>query len=702
MERGTTGRGAFGAAAEEGAQTEHLFRSLLSSVGEGIVVWDTDLRFRIWNPFMEDLTGYFAAEVLGRKLPELFPTMHRAASIVRRALSGQIVRSPDLRYQHRTGGNGGWISGVCSPHVGPDGAIVGAIATVSEVTARRRGEAALRRSEARYRRLFEESRDAILVTTPDGRVLDANAAAVELLGRSRRELLAAGTLELWADGADRVRLMTDLDRSGSIREREVVLRRSDGQVVTCLLSSIGLRDAAGEIVSYQSILHDVTLRKAAEEQLLHAGLHDALTALPNRALFLDRADHLVKRAARRPSESFALLFLDVDRFRYVNESLGHPTGDQLLMAVARRIESCLRQEDTVARFGGDEFAVLLESIGDPADAVRVAERIQDELARPIVMGEQEVFATASIGIVPWAPGYARAEEMLRDADTAMNRAKVGGRARHEIFAEEMHADVVARLRLETQLRHAVERGQMVLHYQPIVGLESGQLAGFEALVRWAHPARGLLAPAEFIGLAEETGLIVPIGSWVLREACSQLRRWQDDAPEAGDLTMNVNLSARQFLQPDLIEDMDVVLAETSVDPRSLAVEITESVFLENAEASGRVLRQLRDRGVRVCIDDFGTGYSSLGYLRRFPVDSLKIDRSFVSGLDAEGGNPKLVRAIISLAQSLELTAIAEGVETAAQRRIVREMGARLGQGHLFASALDARHATELLARPTAW
>ena len=684
-------------------EAEHMLRGVLASVGEGIVVYDAQLRVQVWNPFMEDLTGARAAEVLGRPAKQVFPLPRHGGvlRLLRRALDGEVVRSPDLRFEV-TGGRAGWISGLYGPQVGVEGQVLGVVAVISDVSTRRHTERALRRSEARYRRLFQESRDAIYMTTRDGRFLDMNDAAVDLFGYSRAELMSMNARDLYADPADRLRFQEEVARRGALRDWEVGLRRKDGSVRVCLLTSTEQRDRQGEPLNYQGIIHDVTERKAAEQQLLHDALHDRLTGLPNRALLLDRADHLLRRAARRPSELFGVLLLDVDRFKYVNDSLGHVAGDELLLALARRVEGCVRREDTVARLGGDEFAVLLDSVAEVVEATHVAERIQTALSLPFVLGDHELYATASIGIALSAPGYARAEEMLRDADTAMNRAKLAGRARHELFEAEMHADVVARLRLETQLRRALERDELLLYYQPIVHLDTGKLAGFEALIRWRHPERGLLRPIEFIDMAEETGLIIPIGWWVLRQACTQLRQWLDRIPGTERLTMNINLSARQFRQPDLVPRIDAVLLEAGVTPRAVELEITESAFLESAEVATVAVNELRKRGVRVCIDDFGTGYSSLGYLRRLTVDTVKIDRSFVSGLGSEGGNPELVHAIVALAQSLELGAIAEGVETVAQRQMVWELGAQMAQGHLFAMPVDAEEATRMLETGIGW
>jgi diguanylate cyclase (GGDEF)-like protein len=432
----------------------------------------------------------------------------------------------------------------------------------------------------------------------------------------------------------------------------------------------------------------------SREHFRHAAFHDALTGLPNRALLLDHLKRAIERTRRRPEHLFAVLFIDLDRFKNINDSLGHGTGDHLLVALARRLEGCLRPTDTVARLGGDEFAILLDELEDARAAIAVAERIQGELAQPFNLDGHEVYTSASIGITLSETGYDRPEHVLRDADTAMYRAKEKGKARHELFDQVMHARAVALLKLENDLRRAVERGEFHVYYQPIYALDTRRITGFEALVRWLHPERGLVPPDEFIPLAEETGLITEIGRWVLAEACRQLHRWQTLAPRP--LTMSVNLSSRQFSQPHLIDQIEQTLAETGIAPRCLQLEITESVVMENAEAAATMLRQLRALGVQLSIDDFGTGYSSLSYLHRFPLSVLKIDRSFVSRMGAGDENAEIVRTVITLANNLDMLVVAEGVQTEAQFTQLRELNCNYGQGYLFSPPVDAECAAALL------
>ncbi|HEV2762710.1 MAG TPA: EAL domain-containing protein, partial [Pyrinomonadaceae bacterium] len=442
------------------------------------------------------------------------------------------------------------------------------------------------------------------------------------------------------------------------------------------------------VAANEELTREVAERKQIEEQLLHNAFHDGLTGLANRALFMDHLQLALGRARRHESYRFAVLFLDLDRFKVINDSLGHMAGDQLLVEIARRLEAVMRPGDTVSRLGGDEFAVLLDDLGGAGEAEEVAGRLQRELSASCDLGGHEVFTTVSTGIVLSSADYHRPEELLRDADTAMYRAKKLGKARHEVFEQAMHARAMNLLGLERDLRWAVERRELFLQYQPIVSLDTGALRGFEALVRWQHPERGLIPPAEFIPIAEETGLIIPIGRWVLGEACRQMSRWQQLSPAGGPLPMNVNLSGKQFTQPDLIDQIREVLRETGLDPRSLKLEITESVVMENIETATRTLEQLRALGVELGIDDFGTGYSSLSYLQRFPVGTLKIDRSFISRITESDGTAEIVRTIMKLAQTLGMDVVAEGVETEQQRARLRALECESGQGYYFSRPMD--------------
>ena len=432
------------------------------------------------------------------------------------------------------------------------------------------------------------------------------------------------------------------------------------------------------------------------EQLTRQAFRDALTGLPNRALFMDRLTHGLTRARRR-HEHVAVLFLDLDRFKVINDTLGHTVGDQLLVEVSNRLGSSLRPGDTVARLGGDEFGLLLEDVADAETAELVALRIEAELAKPLIFEGREVFVTASIGIALSSERLGTPEEVLRDADLAMYHAKAKGKARHEIFDGTMSAPALDRMDLEMDLRSAITNRDFRLHYQPILRLETGRIVEVEALIRWQHEKRGLLQPDAFIGLTEETGLIVPIGQWVLTEACRQARAWQIEFPRTPALGMSVNLSAKQFQNPKLVEEITDALTMSGLDPACLKLEITESVVMQDVPATLAKLHELKDLGIRLAIDDFGTGYSSLGYLKRFPVDTLKIDRSFVKGLSHEGGDSAIVRAVVTVAKSLNMDVTAEGIETDQQRLELKALGCEFGQGFLFGRPLTPEHLKPLLA-----
>jgi len=432
------------------------------------------------------------------------------------------------------------------------------------------------------------------------------------------------------------------------------------------------------------------------EQLTRQAFRDPLTNLPNRALFMDRLTHGLTRAQRR-HEHLAVLFLDLDRFKVVNDTLGHTVGDQLLVEVSRRLTSALRPGDTVARLGGDEFGILLEDVADAETAETVALRVEESMGKPYHFEGREVFVTASIGIALSSAKLGLPEEILRDADLAMYHAKAKGKARHEVFDGSMSAPALDRMDLEMDLRSAISRHEFRLHYQPILRLDTGKITEVEALIRWQHEKRGLLQPDEFIGLIEETGLIVPIGQWVLSEACRQARVWQIEYPTTPPLVMSVNLSAKQFQNPKLVEEITQALDESGLAASCLKLEITESTVMQDAPVTLTRLNELKELGVRLAIDDFGTGYSSLGYLKRFPVDTLKIDRSFVKGLSPDGGDSAIVRAVVTVAKSLNMDVTAEGVETEGQLAELRALGCDRWQGFLFARPVSPERVAPLLA-----
>ncbi len=446
----------------------------------------------------------------------------------------------------------------------------------------------------------------------------------------------------------------------------------------------------------EKLLQEVTARKAAEEQLQHDALHDSLTGLPNRALFMDRLVHAMALARRRKDFLYAVLFVDLDRFKVINDSLGHIIGDQLLVALGQRLMTSLRPHDTVARLGGDEFAILLEDIRGVGNATFIAERIGTSMRSPFRVADRETFATVSIGIALSAGGYEHPDEVLRDADTAMYKAKSGGRAQYVVFEPGMHAYAVERLRLETDLRRAIERNEFVVYYQPILSLQTNDVVGFEALVRWQHPERGILNPGEFLQMADETGMIVSIDRLVLREACRQMQEWLTQCASNRLAFISTNLSNKQMVQPDLVDYVSRILKETGLNPGNLKLEITENVIIKNPEEIIAMLARLKAIGVQLYIDDFGTGYSSLSYLHRLPIDGLKIDRSFIKRMGENGENQKIVRTILLLARDMNIQAVAEGVETVSQFEQIKAMGCEYGQGYFFSKPVDGDRARALI------
>jgi diguanylate cyclase (GGDEF)-like protein len=441
---------------------------------------------------------------------------------------------------------------------------------------------------------------------------------------------------------------------------------------------------------------EITQHQKTQGQLSHQALHDALTGLPNRILFMEHLTKAIQRHRRNPDYLFAVLFIDLDRFKIINDSWGHAVGDQLLIAISGLLQECSRDLDTVARLSGDEFTILVEDLQDHQDAIAIAERLLDQLSLPIHLPEQKVFSGASIGIVLGSSNYDDGLELLRDADIAMYRAKALGKGRYAVFDQEMYDQTIHLSQLETNLRAALEHQDFVLYYQPIVSLETSKLVGFEALVRWQHPQQGLIAPGEFIAIAEDTGLIIPIGEWVLHRACQQLYTWQSELSEAETLHISVNLSSKQIKQLDFVDKLSQILADTGLQGSSLKLELTETMLMDQGEKTIELLTQIKQQQVQLSIDDFGTGYSSLSYLHRFPVDTLKIDRSFVNQITTEGNNCEIVKTIVTLAHSLGMKAIAEGVETAHQVTHLTNLGCEAAQGYYFAKPLNQMEAQLLI------
>ncbi|HEY9285489.1 MAG TPA: EAL domain-containing protein [Pyrinomonadaceae bacterium] len=563
---------------------------------------------------------------------------------------------------------------------------------------------ALQESEEHFRSAFDHAVGMALVS-PDGYWLQVNNSLCAMLGRDESELLASSFRAVTHPddlGEALVRLHQLLGGEVATYQIETRYLHRDGRTVWALQSASIVRDERGQPRHLVFQIQDVSDRKRAEEQIHHAAFHDALTGLPNRTRLADRLSLAVERARRAAGYRFAVLFIDLDRFKVVNDSLGHDLGDRLLVDLSRRLEGCVRKVDTVARLGGDEFAILLDGITGPEDVTEVAERISNSLVTPFDLGGHEFSTTASIGIAYSSANYERHEDILRDADTAMYRAKANGKNRYEVFDAGMHARAVEALRLEAELRRAVESGEIVPFYQPVITLATDEIAGFEALARWHHPKRGLVGPVDFIPLAEETGLIAPLGMAILRQACEQLAIWDREFPGRQPLSMSVNVSARQFRQLDLAEEIRSALAAAGIEPERLRLEITESALMDDAAGAVETLRQLKSIGVRLAIDDFGTGYSSLSYLHRFPIDALKVDRSFVTRMSTDRESRGIVKTIITLGDELGMDVVAEGVETAEHRAALAGLACEYGQGYFFSRPLEADSAAALLRDGAPW
>ena len=679
---------------------EDRFPFLIDQSIAGLVLIQDD-QFVYANPRFAEMLGYSVEEL---SLLSVAHTVHledreRVAGHIRDRIVGSARGAYQFRALRKDGTHVDFeVHGKAVLHVG-NPALSGVILDVSD---RMADERRSRQSDRKLRDLLENMELLAVLQDLDGKVEFCNAAALRLLGKSREEVVGRDWFDVFvplSERAERRRAFAEESPRKAQVEREVTTGEGERRLVAW--NVIALRDEQGAVSGSASIGVDITESRRTAEKLLHDAFHDSLTALPNRALFMDRLSHRLALQKRRPGTVFSVLFLDVDRFKVVNDSLGHVRGDELLVAIGHRLSACLRPGDTVARLGGDEFTILLEDVASEAHAVKVADRIQDELRAPFSLSGQEVFSGVSIGIAHGTAEYAGPEDILRDADTALYRAKAQGRGRSVEFDASMHQRAVALLHLETDLRRALDRRELRLHYQPVISLKTGRISGAEALVRWLHPERGLVQPAEFIPLAEETGLIVPIGAWVLVEACRQARQWQERL-QLPLLEMGVNLSSKQFMQPDLVAQVAGVLRETGLSPRCLRLEVTESLLMENGARVADSMTELRAMGIRIDLDDFGTGYSSLSYLHQFPIDTLKIDRSFVQRMGTTEDGTQIVNTIMSLASSLDLDVVAEGVETAEQLAALRLLHCPSAQGYHLSRPIESDSFEALLAGGRSW
>jgi len=676
-------------------ESEETYRDLVENINEVIYAVDTSGLITYVSPVVEQLGGYSPSEIIGRPFIEfihpddLLPLMES----FQRTVSG----NPEpFEYRVLTkSGEVHWVRTFSRPVFAGD-RMVGLRAVLMDITDRKQAEQALRESEERYRSLIETSPDAITLTDLNTNIIMVNQQALALHGcDSAEDMVGRNALDFIAP-EDRRRAVENARKAleaGSVRNIEYTLLRKDGTSFPGELSASCIVDSEGKPKAFIGVVRDITERKLAEETIRHLAYHDALTNLPNGMLFRDRLN-LALAQARRNNKILALLFLDLDRFKLINDTLGHAAGDQLLQNIGEELKDLVRGGDAVARMGGDEFTVLLPGISQVQDAVAIAQRILESVKQPRVAAGHEFHITTSIGVAIYPSDGTDAEALMRNADTAMYRAKEQGRDNYQLYSPAMNANILERMALVNDLRHALEREEFVVYYQPQVNINTGQVVGAEALARWQHPERGLMYPEEFIPLAEDTGLIVPLGEGVLRTACAQNKAWQ----EAGfpPMRMTVNISARQFRQETMVETVSQVLKETGLLPRYLQLEITEDTLMQDVEFTIAMLRDLRGMGVEISIDDFGTGYSSLNYLRRFPIDVVKIDRSFVRDVTVDPNDTAIVTAIIALAQSLKLRAVAEGVETQEQLAFLRERQCHEMQGYLFSKPVPAEEFERIL------
>ncbi len=693
-------------------QREEQYRRIVETATEGIWVLDKNNQTSFVNQQMATMLGYTTDEMLGATLFSFMDAegIEIANTYLERRHQG-INEKHDFKFRCQDGSDL-WAIVSCAPMFDEQGNYAGVLGMITNICDRKRAEAALQESKQRLDGILSSLEDVVWsisadledvvwsISADNFATLYINPAVLKIYGRSEAEFF--DNLNLWfevihPEDQRRVHAAIQPLLVTGYQEIEYRIVRPDGQVRWLLNRSHLIYNTTGQPVRIEGIATDITERKQMEEKLVHHAFYDALTGLPNRVLFMDKLRQAVERVKRSPEDLFAVLFLDLDRFKVVNDSLGHLVGDQLLVALAQRLQSCLQPDDVVARLGGDEFTILLSHLKSIDDATLVAENIHQSLKLPFNLHGYEVFTTASIGIALSTNEYNQPADWLRDADTALYRAKEQGKAWHIVFDSTMYDRAVKLLQLETDLRWAIERQELQIFYQPIVSVATGDITGFEALVRWLHPERGLISPNEFIPVAEETGLIVPIGQWVLRESCQQLRQWQLQFPAMKSLTINVNLSGKQFSQPHLVEQIDQILQETGLNPSSLKLEITESAIITSPEKAATILEKLKAFGMQLCIDDFGTGYSSLAYLHHFPIDVLKIDRSFVNQIDKDGEQLAIIRAIVTLAHNLGMSVVAEGVETMNQLVELKLLQCDQAQGYLFSRPLDREQTSALLA-----
>lgn len=675
------------------------FRSLIQNSTDIITILEVDGTVRYESPSVEGITGYLPEELIGRNI---FEYIHPedAESVVdafKQVVSNQErPHTASFRFLNK---DGTWCYlEVTGTNLLNDQYISGIVINSRNITDRKIFEQALATNEAKFRSLIQNSSDIITILDESGKIKYKSVSTQKILGYSAEELINQEIYQFChCDDLTLLRnsIAAIIENPTETVTLEFRFLHQDSSyryleaVFTNLLDNVSV---AGIVVNSR----DVTERKKFEEQLLYNAYYDALTLLPNRKLFMEWLDHGLKKLYRLEDYCFAVLFLDLDRFKVINDSLGHSIGDKLLVKMGQRLQACIREIDKVSRFGGDEFAILVDNITELREAIKVAERIKENLHEPFILQDREIFCTASIGIALSTVDYDNPADIIRDADTALYKAKRAGKNRHEVFDADMHREVFMTLKVENDLRRALDNSEFQLYYQPIVALDSGKITAVEALIRWKSSFQPPIGPNIFIPIAEETGLIIQIGEWILRQACKQLCLWDQTHVFASPINLSINVSAKQFCQLDFVALIDSVLSETGLCPSRLTLEITETAIMENPEAATLTFSQLKAMGVGLSMDDFGTGYSSLSYLHRFPINSLKIDRSFISQMKPHDRNYEIIRTMIMLAANLNLSVVAEGIELQEQLQILQDLQCSYGQGYLFSAPVSADQINERL------
>ena len=671
-------------------RNEERYRDLFENANDLIYTHDLDGNFTSLNRAGERITGYSREEALRLNISDIVAPefLGQAKAMIAKKVAGKGPTTYELEIIPKTGKRK--TLELSTRLISSGGLAVGIQGIARDITARRQAETSLHNTVSLLASTLESTADGIVVLGLDRNIVTCNQKFIAMWqvdpqlieNKDGREL----TMHLGSMVGDGDRLIANFDNlfADPMSKATELIELKDGRKYECYYQPQILK---GKAVGRVCCFRDITKRNEAEEKLRFYALHDSLTQLPNRTEFMDHLREAVDRAQGNKYARFAVLFLDLDRFKVINDSLGHGIGDKLLIAIAERLKACVRPGDVVARFGGDEFTILLNRTGEISNVINIADRLQAKLAAPFKIGSYEVFTSASIGIVASGSVPRRPEGILRDADAAMYCAKEAGKARYVIFDSEMHIRNINLLQIETDLRHAIQRGEFEALYQPIVDLVSGEVREFEALIRWQHPKLGLISPGEFVSVAEETGLIVPIGKWILEESCRQIADWQKHV--GFDLSVSVNLSAKQLIHPALTSQVKDALFATGLNASQLKLEVTESMVMEHRELSLKILTQLDEIGVALSTDDFGTGYSSLSYLQNFPFKRLKIDRSFVNLLDRDEKSKAIVKTILMLGENLDIHVVAEGIETTSQLEILRSLGCISGQGFLFSRPIDS-------------